>query len=306
MKVLIITGGNSSERKISFMSAGEVKKGLEEFAHKVKLFNLKKGYKELKKILKKFEVVFPVLHGEEGEGGKLQQFLTSLKIPFVGGDPKGFKKGWYKISFKKFCEKNNIPTAAWRTVNNEKDILQFGFPCVLKSDAGGSSREVVILKSSDDLKKYLSQKLFKSGLKLFAEKYLPGIEITVSILQSKALPVVEIIPPEGEWFDYKNKYWGATKEIPHAPSLSLALKKSVQKIALKIHKTLNLGHYSRIDFIVSDGKPYVLEINTIPGLTASSLFPKAAAAVGISFPKLMDKLVKMALKPLDYSNLKRV
>lgn len=296
MKVLIITGGSSPERKISFMSAGEVKKGLEEFGYKVKLFDLRKGYKELKKNLKKFDVIFPVLHGEEGEGGQLQKFLTSLKIPFVGGDPKGFKKGWYKISFKKFCEKNNIPTASWRKVSSRKDILRFGFPCVLKSDSGGSSKEVVILKSKNDLKNSLCQKLLKSEFKLFAEKYLPGVEITVSIFQNKALPVVEIIPPEGEWFDYKNKYWGATKEIPHAPSLIPKLRDLVQKIALKIHKTLNLGHYSRIDFIVSDGKPYVLEVNTIPGLTASSLFPKAAAAVGIPFPKLMDKLVKMTLK----------
>lgn len=293
MKVLLITGGISPERKISFMSAREVKKGLEASGHKVKLLDLKRGYKELKKLAKDFDVAFPVIHGEEGEGGQLQNFLASLKIPFVGGDTKGFKKGWYKISFKKFCQKNNIPTAPWKGVKNKEDVLQFGFPCVLKSDSGGSSREVVILKSKNDLKNPLCKKLLKSRFKLFAEKYLPGIEVTVSILQNRALPVIEIIPPEGKWFDYKNKYSGATKEIPHAPSVSPAQRLLVQKIALKIHQSLNLGHYSRIDFIISGGKPLVLEINTIPGLTAASLFPKAAAAVGIPFPQLMDKLVNM-------------
>ena len=92
MKVLIITGGSSSERRISLMSAKEVKKGLEEFKHKVKLFDFKKGYQNLKKIVKDFDVIFPVIHGEEGEGGNLQRFLSNLGKPFVGGDPKGFKK----------------------------------------------------------------------------------------------------------------------------------------------------------------------------------------------------------------------
>ena len=296
MRVLIITGGTSSERRISFMSAKQVRNALEESDYKVKLFDLKKGYVELKKLSKDFDVIFPVIHGEEGEGGALQKFLTTLGVPFVGGNPKGFKQGWYKIPFKKFCQQNNIPTARWKKVKTKDDIIKFGFPCVLKSSAGGSSREVAILKSKDDLKSYLVNKLFKSKLTLFVEKYLPGTEVTVGILHNRALPIVEIIPPDGGWFDYKNKYWGATQEIPFAPSVDFKLQKIIQKIALKIHQILSLGQYSRIDFIISDNKPYVLEVNTIPGLTASSLFPKAAQAIGISFPKLMDKMIKMALK----------
>lgn len=296
MKVLVITGGTSSERRISFMSAKQVKKGLEESGHKVKLFDFKKGFKELKKIVVNFDVVFPVIHGEEGEGGKLQQFLASQGVPFVGGDPKGFKTGWYKVPFKKFCDQNNIPTSPWQIIKNKADIINFGFPSVLKGSSGGSSREVVILKSPQDFHQNLFKKLLKSNLPLFVEKYLPGVEVTVGILKNQALPVVEIIPPEGGWFDYQNKYWGTTQEIPHAPSLDEKTKKEVQKIALKIHKTLNLGHYCRIDFIVSDGKPFVLEVNTIPGLTASSLFPKAAQTIGISFPNLMDKMVQMVVK----------
>ena len=292
MKVLVITGGTSSERRISFMSAQQVRNALKEVGHTVKLFDFKKGHQQLKKRAKNFDVIFPVIHGEEGEGGSLQKFLTTQRVAFVGGDPKGFKKGWYKISFKKFCEENNIPTSTWKKVRSKDDIMRFGFPSVLKSSSGGSSREVVILKSVQDLKSYLCRKLLKSKLSLFVEKYLPGTEVTVGILHNKALPVVEIVPPEGGWFDYKNKYWGKTQEIPHAPSISPKLRKQTQQIALKIHKLLNLGPYSRIDFIVSEGKPYVLEVNTIPGLTASSLFPKAALAAGITFPKLLDKIIR--------------
>lgn len=296
MKILLISGGISSERRISLMSANQVKKALGVEGHLVKIFDLKKGYQQLKKISKSFNVIFPVIHGEEGEGGDLQKFLSTQGIPFVGGSWKGYKKAWYKIPFKKFADKNKIPTSTWKKVKSKEDIIKFGFPSVLKSSSGGSSREVVILKSKDSLKSYLVNKLLKSNLPLFVEKYLQGIEVTVAMLGNKSLPVVEIVPPDGEWFDYQNKYWGATKEIPHAPSLDEKTKKLVQEISEKIHKNFNLGQFSRTDFILSNGKVYVLEVNTIPGLTTSSLFPKAAAALGISFPKLLDKIVKMALK----------
>ncbi len=309
MKVLIVTGGISSERKISLLSAKNVSDILKETGHEIKLFDLKKGYPLLKKIAKAHDVVFPILHGEEGEGGSLQQFLLKIKIPYVGGDPKGFKKGWYKIPFKKWVVENNILTSEWKPVKNKKDILKFGFPSVFKSSSGGSSREVIILKSEDDLKNKNTEKLLKSKEKLFVEKFLPGVEITVGILENNPLPVLEIVPPKGGWFDYQNKYSGATREIPNAPSVDIKSQKEVQKIASYIHKSFNLGQISRINFIISGRKPYVLEINTIPGLTSESLFPKAAKAAGISFPDLLEKLVKSALKngkkPLVHKNLKR-
>lgn len=294
MKVLIITGGTSSERKISLMSAHNVKGALEEEGHKVKLFDFKKGLTVLKKKVYDFDVVFPVLHGEEGEGGSLQAFLSKLKVRFVGGDSKGFRMGWFKIPFKKWSQKNNILTSDWKKIKNEQDLLSFGFPSVLKASNGGSSKEVVILKTKEDLKNPQTKKLLNSKLDLFVEKFLPGIEVTVGILENSPLPVVEIVPPKGGWFNYRNKYSGATKEITNAPSVNQDLQKLTQKIAATIHQKLKIGHYSRIDFIISGNKPYVLEINTIPGLTAESLLPKAARAIGISFPKLMDKLVNLA------------
>lgn len=292
-RILIITGGISSERRISFMSARAVKKALLELGFKVKLVDLKHGYKQIRKLAKSHDVIFPVIHGEEGEGGKLQKFLSTLGKPFIGGDHQGYKKSWYKIPFKKFCAKNNIPTAKWKKVKNREEIIQFGFPCVLKSDNGGSSKEVVILKSKKDLNKYLVRKLLQKQ-KLFVEHFIPGVEITVAVLHQKALPVIEIIPPKGSWFDYKNKYWGRTKEIPFAPSIPLDIQQKVQKIAEFIHQTFNLGQFSRTDFIISKGGIYTLEVNTIPGLTSSSLFPKAALADGISFPQLLDKIIRLA------------
>lgn len=296
MRVLVITGGLSSEREISLISAKAVKKALEKNNYSAELYDLKNGYEKLGKVAKNFDVLFPVVHGEEGEGGKLHKFLSSLKKPIAGcTDYTALEKGWYKIPFKEFCDKSGIKTAKWKTIWEEKDIVDFGFPCVFKSSNGGSSKEVFILKSKKDLKNKLCQKLLKSGFPLFVEKYLPGIEVTAAILDGKALPIIEIVPPNGGWFDFKNKYSGKTKEIPNAPSLSPKQKKEIQNIALKIHNTFGFGSYSRTDFMVSNGVPYAIEVNTIPGLTPKSLFPKAAAAVGIDFPNLIKKLVEKAI-----------
>lgn len=293
-KVLIVSGGTSSERKISLISAQGVKKGLEENGFKVYIFDLKKGYLALEKVVQDFDVIFPVIHGEEGEGGKLHKFLSELGKPYVGGNWDSFQKGWYKVPFKKFCEENSIPSAPWKIVKRVEDIRIFGFPCVLKASAGGSSKEVIILKLEKQLNSSAIQKLFKLEDQLFVEKFIPGVEVTVGILDNQALPVLEIVPPEGKWFDYKNKYSGTTKEIVNAPSLSEKERQQTQELALKIHQKLNLGSYSRIDFIINDGKPYALEVNTIPGWTPESLFPKAAKAVGISFPKLVKKLIDIS------------
>lgn len=294
MKILIITGGISSERPISFMSAREVKKALIKNGHHVKLFDLKKGYEPIKVLAKNFDVLFPVLHGEEGEGGRLHKFLSKVKKPIVGTkNYKGMQKAWYKIPFKEYCDKNKILTPLWKKVKSEKEVLEFGFPCVIKTSSGGSSREVFILKSTKDLLKY-KRKIFKYK-DLFIEKYIQGIEITVAVLGKKVLPILEIVPPKGEWFDYKNKYSGATKEIPNAPSLNKKTVEKAQEIALKIHNHFNLGSYSRTDFIVdSQGKIFALEINTIPGMTQGSLVPKEAKAAGLSFEEFIETLVNLA------------
>jgi D-alanine-D-alanine ligase len=295
MKILIITGGNSPERKISFISARQVQKALLEKNYTVKLYDLRNGYELLRNLSKDFDVLFPVLHGEEGEGGKLHEFLNGLNKPVVGSkNYQGFREAWYKIPFKKYCDKNNILTAPWEIIKNSEDIIKFGFPCVVKTTNGGSSREVFILKSARDLKK--NQKQIFQYKNLFAEKYIAGTEATVGIFNNQALPILEIVAPKGIWFNYENKYSGATKEILNAPSLSEQTKKEVQATALKVHQHFNLGSYSRIDFMIDKkGAAYILEANTIPGLTGESLLPKEVKAIGITFAQFIDTLIKLSL-----------
>jgi D-alanine-D-alanine ligase len=243
---------------------------------------------------RKFDILFPVLHGEEGEGGKLHKFLSKLGKPIVGTkDYKAMQKAWYKIPFKKFCDKNKILTPKWKTVKSQTDVLKFGFPCVVKTSSGGSSREVFIVKSNEDLNKY--KRIFSKYHDLFVERYIAGLEVTVAILNGKVLPILEIVAPKGEWFDYKNKYWGLTQEIPNAPSLDAITRKKVQEISLKIHEYFNLGSYSRTDFMIGKLQtPYALEINTIPGMTQGSLVPKQAKAAGISFNQMIEILISSA------------
>ncbi len=287
MRVLIITGGNSSERKISLLSAKKVSQAVRKNKYFVKTYDLKKGYEPIKKISQNFDVLFPVLHGEEGEGGKLHKFLSKLGKPVVGTkNYKGMQKAWYKIPFKKYCDKNNILTPKWKVIKKIKDVEKFGFPCVIKTSSGGSSREVFILKNKDNFNKFRAK--FKNYKDLFIEEYINGTEVTVGILNGKALPVLEIIPPNGGWFDYKNKYSGDTKEILNAPSIIPKLRTGVQKIAIKIHGHFKLGSYSRVDFIIIGSKIYVLELNTIPGLTENSLLPKQT---GMEFTRFIKVLV---------------
>lgn len=295
MNVLIITGGNSSERTVSLKSAKEVKKALLENGHKVQFYDLKKGYEGILKLSLVFDVLFPVLHGEEGEGGKLHKFLSQIKKPIVGTrNYKGLEDGWYKIPFKKYCEKNGIKTPKWKIIKNKKDILNFGLPCVLKASNGGSSKEVAMIKIKSDLNKKNVQRILNLKTPLFVEECLHATEITIGVLNNKTLPVIEIIPPKGKWFSYNNKYANKTKEIPFAPSINTTLQKKIQKITLKIHKAFDLGSYSRTDFMVYKNIPYAIDLNTIPGLTAQSLMPKAALAAGKSFNQFLEVLLKTA------------
>lgn len=293
MDILIITGGNSSERKISLISAGMVAKALRRNGHRVKKFDFRKGYRELKKLVHDFDIIFPVMHGKEGEDGTLYSFLRARKVRFVGSDPKGARNASNKVLFKKYCEKKRIPTADWKMVKTRNDIVRFGFPCVLKAATGGSSHEVALLYSARDLANPKVKKILKLHDTFFVERLIDGTEITMGIVLGKIYPVVEIIPPKDSWFNYQNKYSGRSKEVPFAPSVSKRVQKKAQKIALQIHKNLKLGSYSRTDAIVKDGKIYILETNTPGGvgLTPHSLLPKAAKAIGVSFEQLVQKML---------------
>lgn len=293
MKILIISGGSSSERKISLISARAVKEALQANGHIVRLFDYAKGLRVLEGIVENYDLVFPVMHGYEGEDGSLYRYLKSHKYRYIGSDPRGAARAFNKLLFKQYCRRHSIPTAAWKKVKKEEDIRVFGFPCVFKGVYGGSSHEVMVLRSERDLNTRPLKKLLASDNPCFVERFVEGIEITAGVLGRESLPVMEIVPPPKAWFDYKNKYSGKSRELPFAPSVHISLQRRVQKLALKIHTDLKLGSFSRLDLIVHKGVAYVLEINTPGGVgfTPHSLFPKAAQAAGLTFKEMVEKIV---------------
>ncbi len=297
MNILIVTGGNSSEREISFMSSTNVKHVLEANKHSVELFDFREGYEALAKALDRADICFPVMHGKEGEDGTLYRYLESSGKPFVGSDSAGAKIACDKILFKSYCDEQGIATAAWSVITAQEDIRKFGFPCVLKAANGGSSHEVALLFHEHDLESEKVKTILSLTDHFFIERYLQGIEVTVGVLIDTPLPVIEITPPQDGWFDYEHKYSGKSQEIAFAPSLSEPVQKRAQEIALKIHRDLGLKSFSRTDMIVVDNIPYVLEVNTPAGvgLTPQSLFPKATAAAGISFEEFVDTIIHAAL-----------
>lgn len=287
MKILIIYGGVglSSEAEVSKESGLAVIKAAQQAGLTVEGFCLSKNnIVSLKTKLKDFDIIFPVLHGGFGEDGQIQKILEDLDILFIGSGSLSSRLCFNKVLFKELLINNNILTPDWHIIHNEKDLMDLKFPIVVKPIKGGSSLGVKIIRSPENMKNID----FKQ--KLMIEEYIDGQEFTVGILGNKALPIVEIIPPQGEWFDYKNKYSGKTLENVPPKHIDQAMQEQIQKLSLDVHRLCGCKHLSRVDIIVKDSKAYVLEVNTSPGMTNKSVYPKAAKADGLDLPKLILKL----------------
>ncbi|PMP97733.1 MAG: D-alanine--D-alanine ligase, partial [Thermodesulfobacterium geofontis] len=229
-------------------------------------------------------------------------FLDSIGLPYQGAGVlgsaiamhKGISKNLYKLAGLKVPEGK-----VFSKENSFEEIREYakklGFPLIIKPATQGSSVGLSIVKKREDLKEAL-EKAFNIDNEVIVEKYLKGREITVGILDEKPLPVVEIIPKVSETFDYETKYTpGLAEEVCPAP-LSEALTQKAQEYGLIAHRALKLRHYSRTDMIIVGDEIYVLETNTIPGMTETSLLPLAAKVAGYSFEELIQKLLELALR----------
>lgn len=254
-------------------------------------------------LCKMADVVFIALHGSMGENGQLQAVLDCNGISYTGTGYTGCLLAMDKDITKRLLCHAGIPTAPWiieeaEEITPEKITDTIGFPCVIKPVGNGSSIGVSLVYDPEVLTASLnlaSDKLSSFGSKrIIAEKLIKGREFSVGILEDRALPVIEIIPKEG-FYDYKNKYQqGLTTECCPA-ALSEVLTKKVQSLALAVHKTLHLGSYSRIDFILNEENEFFcLEANTLPGMTPVSLLPQEAKAAGISYEALCEKIALLA------------
>jgi D-alanine-D-alanine ligase len=307
-RVAILKGGRSTERKVSLASAREVIKHLDPSRYAVTVFDPQKGLGELFKRHHYFDVVFPVLHGSFGEDGTIQGFLEILTVPYVGSGVLASAVCMNKVVAKAVYRANGLPVAADLVVTRPYDPLKaakeaeqkLGRPVVVKPVEQGSSVGLTLAANVKQMAAAIEE-AWEYGPQVLLEQYVAGRELTCAVLgntQCQALPVIEIIPGPGHgFFDYDAKYViGQAQEICPAP-LTDEKSKTVQKLALEAHLALNCRGLSRTDFILDEkGRFFLLETNTIPGLTPNSLLPKAAAAAGMSFAELLETLISLAME----------
>lgn len=296
ISVLLLAGGNSDEREVSLRSGASVKTALLTAGYHVKEFDPAQPL--TKNETENCDVAFPVLHGIGGEDGTIQTRLDELNIPYVGTGSEASALCFDKWRYKQLLVKNNLPTPRGELLD-QAGFWQSGISkgrFVLKPNDGGSSVDTLIARQAGQVDKQTVAGLFQKHPEMLLEELIEGTEITLSVLGEEALPVIEIIPPADGEFDYENKYNGKSQEICPPEHVSQELQAKAQELSVNIHKLTGCRDFSRTDIMIDqEGNLFVLETNTIPGMTDQSLFPKAAHTAGIEMPELVDRLIKMAL-----------
>ncbi len=294
LKIALLYGGMSSEREISIKSGKAVEKALNSLGIEFKVFDPINKEIFIKEMINyNPDVAFLALHGKGGEDGSIQGLLEFLQIPYTGSGIKASAVAIDKSLTKQILKHNGIPVPDGLVLNRFKEIKKaknLSFPIVVKANSEGSSVGVFIVKDKEEMEKRIKD-CFKLDEKVIIEEFIEGKELTVSILNGKPLEIVEIQVEDG-FYDYQNKYiTGKTNYICPA-DLDENLYKELQDTALKAYNLIGCEGAVRVDIILnSKMEPFVLEINTIPGLTEHSLLPKAAKASGLSFEDLILEMV---------------
>lgn len=310
INLAVLMGGMSSEYEVSLSTGENVIKYLDKKKYNIlPIVISKKGEwsaagrkKTIDEALKNVDLVFNAMHGEYGEDGRIQGLLDCLNISYTGSGVLASALGMDKIKSYELFKLNGLTIPEGVALKRgDKLNYKFSKKIVVKPFCLGSSVGISIVDSKDEKKiKGAVDKAFKVCDEIIIEEYIDGREMTCGIVENAkgqkyfALPITEIIPPNGRFFDYEVKYDGSTQEItPARIDKKLAIR--IQEVAKKAHQILECSNYSRVDFMVKDNKIYVLEVNTLPGLTSESLIPKAAQKAGIEFSKLLDIIIANAI-----------
>ncbi|GKT07267.1 D-alanine--D-alanine ligase [Desulforhabdus sp. TSK] len=305
LRVALLAGGKSAERDVSLKSGEQVFQALDKDRYEIFRYDPRDDLPRLAQEAADIDVALIILHGRMGEDGTIQGFLESLGIPYQGSGILGSAIAINKILSKELYERAGLPVAPYAVLERDRPIDpaevvgRLGLPLVIKPEHEGSSIGLSIVKTEAELPEALKEG-WRYDRRCMVEKFIRGVEVTCGVLGNdtlQALPLIEIVPGDAyEFFDYQAKYTpGATKEICPA-RISPALTERAQELARRAHQALFCRGYSRTDMIVAGEDIYILETNTIPGMTATSLFPQAAAVAGISFSPLLDRLIELALE----------
>ncbi|MDP3710147.1 MAG: D-alanine--D-alanine ligase [bacterium] len=308
LKIAVLMGGPSSEHEVSLSSGKQVSQNLDKNKYEVKNVVIPKSGKF--SLPKNTDVAFIAMHGPFGEDGTIQGFLEAQGVKYTGSGILASALAMNKLKTLEIFEKYDMQTpkrivfnqGEWRKnkVGSVTKIEKFlGFPLVVKPCRTGSSVGVSLVKTKNDLTTAINKSLKEDTL-ILLEEFIKGKEVTCGVLDEGsgqnafALSPLEIVPKKAEFYDYTSKYasGGSDHFVPKIPTKVI---KNIQDRALEAHNILGCSGMSRTDMIIRHGKVYVLETNTIPGMTPTSLLPQAAALAGISFPKLLDRIIKAAV-----------
>lgn len=299
MNVILIAGGWSDERDVSLSGARKIHAALDELGHDVTVFDPAEDFKRLLSVAKEADFAFINLHGTPGEDGLIQAILDKAGCPYQGAGAAASYLALNKAASKEIFEDQGILTPAWQIVTpvqGRDTELQLELPVFVKPNKGGSSLGMSLVRTLEDFPKALD-KVFAMCQSALVESYIPGVELTCGILGEDPLPLVMITPKgDSDFFDYENKYdEDGAEEICPAP-VDDAITRLIQQDMVTANTALGLTGYCRGDFILGeDGKAYLLEVNTLPGMTPTSLLPRSAANAGYTFAELIAELIRLGM-----------
>ncbi len=304
-RLAVLSGGTSNERDISLLSGDQVCASLDKEKYTVVRYDPKTDLNRLVADSSDIDMALIIMHGASGEDGRIQGMLDLMDIPYQGSGVLGSALAMNKITSKQLYQKAGLPIPG-DIVLGRHDLLdrvdcvrRLGLPVVVKPASGGSSVGVSIVRSEAQLQNAVDEAFFHDE-SVIVESYVDGVELTCGIIGNadlQALPVVEIVPEAGhDFFDYAAKYTDRrTREICPA-RIDDGLTETVQTYAKMAHRALFCDGYSRTDMILKEREIYVIETNTIPGMTDTSLFPLAAGVAGITFSELLDRLIELGIE----------
>lgn len=297
IKVGILMGGVSAEREVSLSSGKMIAEHMDKTKYETLPITINKQ-EDVFSLCKDIDFAFLILHGKFGEDGRVQTILEAMNIPYSGCGPLGSAIAMDKDITKKILRSDNIRTADWliiKDINNIDDekLEKIGYPFFVKPNSGGSSVATNLVKNKEELIKAIEEAL-KYDKEVMVEQYIKGDEITVSVIDGELYPVIAI-EPKGDFFCYKSKYDRVDGAKEYVIELDENLNKEVQTMAKNVWNSLKLEGYARVDMIVSNNVPYILEVNTLPGMGPTSLMPQSYMATGHTYQDLVTKIIEISL-----------
>ena len=294
LKIGILMGGISSERDVSIKTGNAVLKACNELGYTTTKFFFKKDFKKLLVDLKRQDIIFNALHGGIGENGEIQFWMDNNRIKYTGSGPQASALCMDKARTKDLAKIMGVDTPEWEIIDNPGITPKLQLPYVIKPNDQGSTFGISVIFDKKQIRSAIKE-AFKYGKDVMVEKYVKGKELTLPIIGEEALSIVEIIPSHG-FYDYECKYSQGMSQYECPAKLDNNIEIKVRENTELLFQELGCDTYGRADYILDkSGVPYFLEMNTLPGMTATSLVPKSANESGISFNQLIQNIIELSL-----------